>query len=230
MPLVEGPRSAMLPRVTTVILVFVLSGLPSLAAAVQAAYVITTQDAPIFVAKDDRRAPLRVAKSDSRLRVVTDEGEWLLVEFEDPQFGRRHGYIQTRLVEPEASIPVDVSVREAPPPGRTPIADAAARGAQTPLAPPPNAGMPGGLKWTGIGLLIAAGATLGIGAALRDEDCYDYDLDYSCDELRRGFFVFGGVLAGTGTTLLAIGSAKSGPRTSIGMAPGRIVLRHRVAF
>jgi hypothetical protein len=220
----------MLSRVTTVVLVFVLSGIPSLSAAAQAAYVHTTQDAPIFVAKDEKRPPLRVAKADSRLRVVAEEGEWLLVEFEDPQWGRRQGYIQTKLIEPEASVPVDVSVRDAPEPPRTPIADAAAREAQTPIGPPARTGMPGGLKWTGIGLLIAAGATLGIGAALRDEDCYDYDFDYSCDELRRGFYVFGGVLAGTGTTILAIGSAKSGPRTSIGVTPGAIVLRHRISF
>ena len=217
----------MLSRLTIAVLVLWLSGVPSLAAA-QAGYVRTTEDAPIFVAKDDRRTPLRLAKADSRLRVMSDEGEWLLVEFDDPQWGRRQGYILSRLVRAEASIPVDVSIRETPSPSPTPVTDAAAREAKAPLVVPERSGMPAGLKWTGIGLLIAGGATAAIGLALQDDDCYSYD--YTCDELRQGFYVFGGILAGTGTTLLAIGSAKSGPRTSIGVGPGRVVVRHQLSF
>jgi hypothetical protein len=214
-------------RVTVLALVLVLSGVPA-ALAAQAAYVIANQDAPLFVGKDDTRTPLRVAKAESRLKVLQDDGEWVLVEFEDPQWGRRQGYVRANLVEREAQVPVDVSVRDAPP--ATPIADAGARAARTMGVEPERRGMPAGLKWTGIGLLIGGGATVGIGAALRDEDCYDLDY-YSCDDLRQGFYVFGGILAGTGAVLLAIGAAKSGPpRTSIGMTRGRFVLQHRIAF
>ncbi|MEO5824093.1 MAG: hypothetical protein ABIT71_26600 [Vicinamibacteraceae bacterium] len=216
----------MLPRVTALVLVVLLSGVPA-AFAAQAAYVITTQDAPLFIGMDDRGTPLRVAKADSRLKVLKEEGDWVLVEFEDPQWGRRQGYVRVSLVEREAQVPVDVSVRDAP---VTPIADAGARAAQAMGGEPERRGMPAGLKWSGIGLLIGGGATLGIGAALQDDDCYDFDY-YSCDELRQGFYVFGGILAGTGLALLAIGAAKGGaPRTSIGMTHGRFLLQHRVAF
>jgi hypothetical protein len=215
----------MLSRVAALTLVFCLSNVPA-ALAAQAIYAVTTKDVPLFVVKDDRGTPLRVAKADSRLKVLKDEGAWVLVEFEDPQWGRRQGYVRAEAIQLESPPAVDVSVREAP---AGPIADAAGRAAQTDSRAPERAGMPGGLKWTGIGLLIGGGATIGIGAAIQDDDCYDYD--YSCEELRQGFYVFGAILAGTGATLLAIGAARSGaPRTSIRMTRGRVVLQHRVAF
>jgi hypothetical protein len=222
----------MCSRAIALVLALLLSGLPSLAAA-QAAFVLATEDAPLFVTKDETRTPLRVAKADSRLRLVTDEGEWLLVEFDDPQWGRRQGYVQRRLVTLEAMVPVDVSIREVPAPASpgtpTPIADAGARAAAATPLEPERRGMPAGLKWSGIGLLIGGGATVGIGAALQDDDCYSYD--YTCDELRQGFYVFGGILAGTGAALLAIGAAKAGPpRTAVVFGPGRIMLQRRVSF
>jgi hypothetical protein len=208
-------------------LAILLSGVPSLAIA-QPTYVFTVEDAPIFVAKDDQRLPLRTAKEGSRLKVLTDEGDWLIVEFEDPQWGRRQGYIQRRHITPEASVPVDVSVRE--PVSPAPLAEAASRaGAAAAVVTVEPRGMPGGLKWTGIGLLIGAGASFTFGALLDDGDCFEYD--YTCDELREGAYVFGAILAGTGVTLLAIGTAKSGqPRTSLDVQGGRLMLRHRVRF
>lgn len=215
----------MLSRLAALVLILCLSNVPA-ALAAQATYAITTKDAPLFVVKDDRGVPLRVAKADSRLKVLKDEGVWVLVEFEDPQWGRRQGYVRADAIQVEAAEPVDVSVREVP---ASPIADAAGRAAQPGPGPSERAGMPAGLKWSGIGLLIGGGATVGVGAAIQDGDCYDFD--YSCDELRQGFYIFGAILAGTGATLLAIGAAKSGgPRTSIQMTHGRLLLQHRIAF
>jgi len=221
----RGKEPSMIRRALATVVVVIVSGLLSLAFA-QAAHVVTVEDAPLFVAKDERRVPLRTAKQGSRLKVVTDDGDWLLVEFEDPQWGRRQGYIQKRHIQAETAVPVDVSVRE---PVATPIADAGAQAAADVPLISERRGMPGGLKWTGVGLLAGGGATVAIGAAINDEDCYSYD--YTCDELRQGFFVLGGILAGTGVTLLAVGAAKSGPvRTSMAFEKGRVILRQRVSF
>jgi hypothetical protein len=88
--------------------------------------------------------------------------------------------------------------------------------------------MPAGLKWSGIGLLAGGGATMLIGAGM-DDDCHDPD--FSCSDLRAGFYVVGGILAGTGAALLAIGSAKRRPVSpSLVMQRGRLLLQQRVTF
>ena len=215
----------MLSRLAALVLILCLSNVPA-ALAAQATYAITTKDAPLFVVKDDRGVPLRVAKADSRLKVLKDEGDWVLVEFEDPQWGRRQGYMQRRC-DPGRSRGTGrrLGARgagESHRRRRRPGGTARARAADAPACRPVS-------KWSGIGLLIGGGATVGVGAAIQDGDCYDFD--YSCDELRQGFYIFGAILAGTGATLLAIGAAKSGgPRTSIQMTHGRLLLQHRIAF
>jgi hypothetical protein len=89
-------------------------------------------------------------------------------------------------------------------------------------------GMPGGLKWTGIGLLAAGAGTMLIGASI-DDDCNDPD--FSCSDLRAGFYVLGGILAGTGATLLAIGNAKRRPVSpSLVVRRGRLILQQQVSF
>lgn len=94
--------------------------------------VITIVDAPIYVVPDPSRTPLRVARRDSVLRLLKREEDWCLIEFEDPQWGRRVGYVQAIHLRPAESAPsalepVDVSVREgqsvvpaAPSPGPKP--------------------------------------------------------------------------------------------------------------
>jgi hypothetical protein len=55
-------------------------------------------DAPVFVLPDATRQPLRVAKEGSVLRLLNEDSEWCNVDFDDPQFGRRVGYIQKQYV------------------------------------------------------------------------------------------------------------------------------------
>lgn len=84
----------------------------------QVSYVTLVADAPIFVRPEASRTPLVVGKEGSLLRVLADEADWYRVEFDDPQWGRRVGYVRKDdvAVRPEPSRePVDVSVRDAPP-------------------------------------------------------------------------------------------------------------------
>jgi len=73
--------------------------------------------APIYVQPDATRQPLRVAKEGSMLRVVQSDAQfadWTCVEFADPQYGRRVGYVQTKFLRVMTPAfqqePVDVSV------------------------------------------------------------------------------------------------------------------------
>jgi hypothetical protein len=87
---------------------------------------IVTQDAPIYVLPDARRQPLRTAAPSTRLRVVEEQGEWLRVEFQDPQFGKRVGYIESKYVQisrPELQ-PMDLSVRPTTAPETARVVDA----------------------------------------------------------------------------------------------------------
>jgi hypothetical protein len=80
-----------------------------------------TTNAPIFI-QPGAQTPLRVAKAGTALKVLQEEGEWLEVEFNDPQFGRRVGWVQKKLVQifrPELE-PMDLSVKEVPPTGNPP--------------------------------------------------------------------------------------------------------------
>jgi hypothetical protein len=76
----------------------------------QTAIVITV--APIYLNPDTTRLPLRTASVGTTLRVLDDAGDWLHVQFQDPQYGLRVGYIQkqsVRLSQP-AQEPMDLSI------------------------------------------------------------------------------------------------------------------------
>lgn len=79
--------------------------------------------APIFLLPDATRQPLRVAAVGTTLNVLKEEGEWAQVEFEDPQFGRRQGWVQTTFIQmsrPDLK-PVDLSVKRDPVVTRPPV-------------------------------------------------------------------------------------------------------------
>jgi hypothetical protein len=97
--------------------VFVLALLCAAPAAAQPdiAKATVTTNAPIFI-QPGAQTPLRVAKAGTTLKVLSEEGEWLEVEFNDPQFGRRVGWVQKKLVQifrPELE-PMDLSVKDVP--------------------------------------------------------------------------------------------------------------------
>ena len=67
------------------------------------------QEAPLVLLPDARRVPLRVAAVGTTLVVIGDEGEWLNIQFQDPQYGLRTGYVQRRFVE---ILPRQVAIGE----------------------------------------------------------------------------------------------------------------------
>lgn len=79
--------------------------------------IVVNEAAPVFVRPDARMTPLRVAKEGSALNAIATDGEWYQVEFQDPQFGRRVGYIEKRHV---SVSPVDLSIAELPVPAPQP--------------------------------------------------------------------------------------------------------------
>ncbi|HEX7086419.1 MAG TPA: hypothetical protein VF198_08655 [Vicinamibacterales bacterium] len=75
---------------------------------------VAVEQAPVYVAPDVSRTPLRVAAQGTVFKVLAEEGEWTRVQFQDPQWGPRTGYVQTRALRfqrPDLT-PMDLSVRE----------------------------------------------------------------------------------------------------------------------
>jgi hypothetical protein len=56
------------------------------------------ENAPVYLLPDATRLPLRIAQAGSQVRVIQQSGEWSTVQFQDPDFGLRTGYIQTRFL------------------------------------------------------------------------------------------------------------------------------------
>jgi hypothetical protein len=82
--------------------------------------VAVSATAPVFVRPDSGMTPLRVAKEGSVLNVVSTDGDWHRVQFNDPQLGLGTAYIQSKYVKPAESdysqLPaVDLSVVEVRP-------------------------------------------------------------------------------------------------------------------
>lgn len=150
-----------------------------------------TTDAPIYL-RPGAAVPLRVAAVGTRLRVLKEEGEWVEVEFNDPQHGRRVGWLEMKLVRltrPELR-PLDLSIRDASVPGPPPSAPAA-----PPQLPSPDAGS--ALKpqvregfWFNVGM--------GFGS-LGCEDCIGRE-DGLSGGLSLGGAIGDRVLLGVGTT------------------------------
>lgn len=55
-------------------------------------------DAPIYLLPDNSRLPLRIAKRGSQVRVIQQSGDWANVQFQDPQYGLRTGYVERRFI------------------------------------------------------------------------------------------------------------------------------------
>lgn len=106
-----------------------------------------------------------------------------------------------------------------------PLSRAAAREAARLARSPAQGPMPGGLKWTGIGLLIGTGLPIFVA---RFGDCIP---DGShCRDQRHAAYAVGGAMAATGVALLVIGHAKRPHLPSLVVAGDRAVLQHRITF
>jgi hypothetical protein len=99
-----------------VVLLFAVAGFAQTATVIK--------NAPIYVKPDPPATllPLRMAAVGTVLRVVGQEGEWIQVQFQDPQWGERTGWVSSELVRvnrPELQ-PMDLSVRPQQPPSSQP--------------------------------------------------------------------------------------------------------------
>ena len=93
------------------LLLLILLCVPASASAQSAT---VTTNAPIYVAAVETQTPLRVAAAGTKLDILQDTGEWLQVAFNDPQYGRRVGWVKRsylRVADP-ALQPMDLSVNK----------------------------------------------------------------------------------------------------------------------
>ena len=103
-----------LVALTSFVTVTILGFLSAPALAQQSATV--TQAAPIYGEALVSATPLRTAAVGTKLRVVQDAGEWLQVDFNDPQLGLRRGWVKhtsVRVADPTTQ-PMDLSLAPAP--------------------------------------------------------------------------------------------------------------------
>ena len=121
-------------------------------------------------------------------------------------------------------------------PSATPIADAA-RAAALQRYGYRGRGRNDAMKWTGFGLTVAGASLVAIGAVLEDDDCFDNDIGRAdCDDLRKGAFLAGGIMAGTGIGLLIMSADRGGRRRGRGRYPavtmrgGRMVVQQQIRF
>ena len=55
--------------------------------------------APVFLLPDATRTPLRTLAAGTSVKVLEEKGNWIRVEFNDGQYGRREGYVERRFLE-----------------------------------------------------------------------------------------------------------------------------------
>ncbi|HXW06366.1 MAG TPA: hypothetical protein VD833_14100 [Vicinamibacterales bacterium] len=102
----------MRPRVLAVMLACAALGAVDPASA-QEMRAIVTEAAPIYLVPDSTRTPLRTVPVGTSLELLGREGDWYRVAFQDPQFGRRVGYVaasRVRLERVESAVPDPATV------------------------------------------------------------------------------------------------------------------------
>jgi hypothetical protein len=174
---------------------------------------IVTENAAIYLRPEATRTPLRTAAAGTQLRVLDETSGWLKVEFQDPQYGRREGYIESRFVQvsrPDLQ-PLDLSVpqsagRAVPAPERDQL------GSPDPSRKlPVEGGAPAGVQRTGF--WFSGG--LGYGS-LGCDDCLSR-LDGLSGGIALGGTITPNVLFGVGTS----GWARTDTDVTIGLLDAR---------
>ena len=152
---------------------------------------VVREIAPIYLYPDSSRVPLRTAAVGTSLRVLRSDGDWLQVEFNDPQFGPRIGWLlraQVTINTPQTT-PMDLSV-PAKAPAPAPVAAPALSEPAPPVTPaserpPLREGF-----WFNVGM--------GLGS-LGCEDCFNRTNGFS-GGLSLGGTIGNRVLLGVGTS------------------------------
>lgn len=108
---------------TGLVLWFVLVSVAGASAQIETALVI--EATPIYLTPDDTRTPLKILPVNTALRIVGEKGDWIQVEFRDPQYGPRVGFVarsKVRIRTTQPQPPVDPPVPESPRRGADPQA------------------------------------------------------------------------------------------------------------
>ena len=172
---------------------------------------IVTTAAPIFVLPDSNRVPLRTAAVNTRLQVLEEKPEgWVRVEFQDPQFGKRIGFIESRYVKilPPELEPMDLSVGREP--ARVPAVPRSPVRRYPPAAQPVSPQRPFARGWIDVNLGLAVAAESRYGTIFEGElfrETATFTADYHAP-LGAEFDFGGGVMF---TPALGIGVSFAGP-------------------
>ena len=60
---------------------------------------VTNAETPVFITPDPTRVPLRVLHPGTAVQVRRESGDWMLIEFTDPLWGPRVGYVQRKNID-----------------------------------------------------------------------------------------------------------------------------------
>lgn len=60
---------------------------------------VIAEAAPVFLLPDAARTPLRTLPAGTTVSILEAKGDWVRIEFNDIQYGRRVGYVQRRFVQ-----------------------------------------------------------------------------------------------------------------------------------
>ena len=94
-----GPRYAAPPPAPTVPPEDIPTKRPPAAVPEPAADGVIVEAAPVFLLPDATRTPLRILQPGTSVRILEETTDWVRVEFQDVQFGRRVGYVQRKFVQ-----------------------------------------------------------------------------------------------------------------------------------
>ena len=72
---------------------------------------VVLADAPVMLLPDTNRTPIRMAAAGSVLIALQEDEEWVRVRFQDPQSGRREGYVQRRFLRIQRASLAPVTIR-----------------------------------------------------------------------------------------------------------------------
>jgi opacity protein-like surface antigen len=59
---------------------------------------VISAEAPVYLLPDPKRVPLRVIEAGTTVRILEELEGWVRIEFRDPQFGPRIGYVESRFL------------------------------------------------------------------------------------------------------------------------------------